>query len=92
VGAVGTGFDQAQLRAIRGALDEMQRPDSPFHPDESLPPRARWVEPLLVAVVGLHGWTSVGRLRQPRFLGLAADPPDAVTWGAEGPGAGTSPQ
>jgi bifunctional non-homologous end joining protein LigD len=92
VGAVGIGFDEARLVAIRDALDQMERPDSPFRPGDLLPAGARWVEPSLVAVVGLRAWTSSGRLRQPRFLGLAADPPDAITWEAEGPGAGASPQ
>jgi bifunctional non-homologous end joining protein LigD len=88
VGAIGTGFDDAHLRAVRPALDEMERRESPFHAGDRLPGDARWVEPSLVAVVGIRAWTSGGRLRQPRFLGFAAEPSDTVTWEAEGPGTG----
>ncbi len=89
IGSVGTGFDEAGLRAIRSAVDSMERTDSPFHPDD-LPAGSRWVGPSLVAVVGIGGWTSAGRLRQPRFLGFSSDPHDAATWQAEGPGAGAA--
>jgi bifunctional non-homologous end joining protein LigD len=32
-----------------------------------------WVKPALVAQVGFREWTSAGRLRHPRFLGLRDD-------------------
>lgn len=34
-----------------------------------------WVNPDLVAQVGFTEWTSHGRLRHPRFLGLREDKP-----------------
>lgn len=86
VGSVGTGFDAATLRAIRGALDQMSRPESPFHPDPGIP-KATWVEPSLVAVVEFKEWTRPGHLRAPAFKGLSDDPWESVTWEAEGPGA-----
>lgn len=85
VGAVGTGFDELRLGGIGSALGELETPVCPFHPG-GLPAGSRWVEPSLVAVVGMREWTSAGRLRQPRFLGFAADPHDTVTWDDEGPG------
>ncbi len=87
IGAVGSGFDDATLLAVRGALDQMGRTDSPFHPDREMWRHARWVEPALVAVVEYKEWTSVGRLRAPVFKGFTQDPVDEVTWASEGPGA-----
>jgi bifunctional non-homologous end joining protein LigD len=84
-GAVGTGFDDQTMRAIRAALDEMQRPDSPFHPDPGLPKDAIWVEPHLVAEIAFKEWTSVGRMRAPSFKGFSTEPHEKVTWAAEFP-------
>jgi bifunctional non-homologous end joining protein LigD len=86
VGSVGTGFDDAALAAIREALDQMIRPDSPFTVGPELPREATWVEPQLVARVGYKEWTKVGRLRAPRFQGFTDDDPESVTWESEGPG------
>ncbi len=85
IGAVGSGFDDATLLAVRGALDEMGRPDSPFHPDREMWRQSRWVEPSLVAVIEYKDWTSVGRLRAPVFKGFTQDPVDEITWAIEGP-------
>ncbi len=85
IGAVGSGFDDATLSAVRTALDEMVRADSPFHPDRGMWRQARWVEPSLVAVVEYKEWTSVGRLRAPVFKGFTDEPVEEVTWSAEGP-------
>jgi bifunctional non-homologous end joining protein LigD len=32
-----------------------------------------WVEPKLIAQVGFTEWTSAGKLRHPRYLGLRID-------------------
>jgi bifunctional non-homologous end joining protein LigD len=85
-GSVGTGFSDAELGAIRDALDHQRRDDSPFHDDEGLPVDAVWVEPSLVAAVGYRNWTAAGRLRQPRFRGFTDDPVEEMTWESEGPG------
>jgi bifunctional non-homologous end joining protein LigD len=48
--------------------------DPPFADALAIPERgASWVEPQLVAQVGFTEWTSHGRLRHPRFLGLRDD-------------------
>jgi bifunctional non-homologous end joining protein LigD len=88
IGAVGTGFDDAALRAIRGALDEMVASRSPFHPDPDLPGEAVWVAPSLVAVVEFREWTAAHRLRAPSFKGFSDDDPATVTWEREGPAPG----
>ncbi len=84
VGNVGTGFDEAAVRAIRGALGEMASVESPFRPDPAMPP-ARWVEPVLVAAVGYRNWTEANRLRFPVFKGFTDDDPSAITFAVEGP-------
>lgn len=84
IGSVGTGFDDAALRAIRPALDEMTVAESSFHPNPELVP-ATWVAPHLVARVEFKEWTKAGRLRAPSFKGFVADPVEEITWEAEGP-------
>lgn len=84
IGAVGTGFDDAALRAIRSALDSQRIEKSPFHPDREIP-RATWVEPTLVAAVDYRNWTNAGRVRHPRFKGFTDDPVAEITWDREGP-------
>lgn len=83
VGAVGTGFTDSMLVAIRAALDQQARPLSPFHPHPDLPQGTQWVEPQLVAMIGIKDWTSYDRLRAPRFLGFTDDYPGDITWESE---------
>lgn len=85
VGSVGTGFDQATLRAIREALDQMVQLQSPFTDDSEIPGEATFVDPQLVAMVEFKEWTRAGKLRAPSFKGFTDDPPEAVTWLEEGP-------
>jgi bifunctional non-homologous end joining protein LigD len=84
IGSVGTGFADRDLTAIRIALDEMRRAESPFHHDPEMPALAA-VEPVLVAAVAYRNWTVAGRIRHPRFKGFTDDPVDGVTWEQEGP-------
>ena len=72
-GKVGTGFDEGVLRSLMAALRPLARDTSPF--DRGDPPRAgaHWVEPRLVCQVGFSEWTTAGRLRHPRFLGMRDD-------------------
>lgn len=85
IGNVGTGFDDGQLAAIRGALDEMRRGDTPFRADGEMPPMTP-VEPVLVAAVDYRNWTNAGRIRHPRFKGFTDDDAETLTWELEGPG------
>jgi len=82
-GAVGTGFDEPSLIAIRDALDQMQSEQCPFENDTGLPQDATWVVPSLVAAVEYKEWTTAGRLRAPSFKGFTDEPAD--TWENEGP-------
>ncbi|MDH3731149.1 MAG: ATP-dependent DNA ligase [Acidimicrobiia bacterium] len=83
VGSVGTGFSDSVLVAIRAALDQQVTEVSPFHPEADLPKGVRWVEPTLVAMVGIKEWTRHNRMRAPRFLGFTDDEPTTVTWESE---------
>jgi DNA ligase D-like protein (predicted ligase) len=77
-GKVGTGFDDAFLTSFRETLDDRRRDSSPFA--DEVDEDALWVTPDLVAEIGFTEWTTAGKLRHPRFLGLRRDKPaDQVT-------------
>jgi DNA ligase D-like protein (predicted ligase) len=71
-GKVGTGFDRETLKDLGARLRELRRDTSPFA-DAPRFRDATWVEPELVAQIGFAEWTTAGRLRHPRFLGLRID-------------------
>jgi bifunctional non-homologous end joining protein LigD len=85
VGAVGTGFSDADLRAVRSALDQMAVDAPSFADITDMPRGVTWVSPTLVAMVQFKEWTSVGRLRAPSFKGFTDDPVASITWDREGP-------
>jgi DNA ligase D-like protein (predicted ligase) len=72
-GKVGTGYSVATLRKLGARLRALETPESPFVDARPVPPGTHWMRPELVAQVGFAEWTSEGRLRQPRFLGLRDD-------------------
>ena len=83
---VGTGFDQATLRALFQQFKSLRRDKCPF---VNLPTKragrfgqgvsasemrlCTWLEPKLVAQIRFTEWTSDGGLRHPVFLGLRED-------------------
>jgi bifunctional non-homologous end joining protein LigD len=73
-GKVGTGFDTKLLLELRGRLDGLEIPESPFTRAEGLPRlRAHWVRPEVIVHVAFIEWTVHGKLRHPRLLGLRYD-------------------
>jgi bifunctional non-homologous end joining protein LigD len=75
-GGVGSGFDEAELVALRARLDALAAdPPALLASDEPIDPAIRWVRPELVAEVQFSGWSGAGRLRHPVFLGLREDKP-----------------
>jgi DNA ligase D-like protein (predicted ligase) len=88
-GKVGTGFDHVLLREIGRRLRALEQAHPPFagaaaigtlkgtpHDGGQAGERGvHWVAPELVAQVAFTEWTSAGRLRHPRFLGLRDDKP-----------------
>jgi len=73
-GKIGTGFDTRLLLDLRGRLDALEVPKSPFTRAVGLPRlRAHWVTPEIVVQVGFIEWTVHGKLRHPRLLGIRND-------------------
>ena len=72
-GKVGTGYTAARLRDLGARLRELEAPESPFVDARPIPRGTHWSRPELVAQIGFAEWTSDGRLRQPRFLGVRDD-------------------
>jgi ATP-dependent DNA ligase len=71
-GKVGTGFDTAMLLDLRGRLDRLEIPASPFTQATGLPRlRAHWVRPEVTVRVAFIEWTSHNKLRHPRLLNVA---------------------
>ncbi len=73
-GRAGTGFSTAMLKSIGRQLHAIEIKACPFEPDDELPRKdVHWTRPELVAEVAFGEWTSDGKLRHPRFLGLRTD-------------------
>ena len=79
-GKVGTGFSDAFLREFHGKLCRHRRKTCPFKHYEGASENITWVTPKFVAEVNFTEWTTGGKLRHPRFLGLRNDkqPRDVV--------------
>jgi len=76
VGRVGTGFDDATLRALTRKLASLRRREAVLALPAHVPFRAasvQWVEPVLVAEVEFRGWAKEGLLRQASFMRLRDD-------------------
>lgn len=72
-GKVGTGFTDATLVDLRRRLDGLGVTSSPFVGGTVTDRGVHWVRPEMVAQVGFTEWTSDGKLRHPRFLGVRDD-------------------
>jgi bifunctional non-homologous end joining protein LigD len=73
-GKVGTGFDTKLLLSLRARLDPLEIPNPPFTKGVGLPRLgAHWVRPEVVVQVAFIEWTTHGKLRHPRFLGVRTD-------------------
>jgi bifunctional non-homologous end joining protein LigD len=73
-GRVGTGFNETSVKAIRVALDKIERDTPPFAKRPSGAGRdITWVEPTLVCEVEFLNWTEDGVLRHASFKGLRED-------------------
>jgi ATP-dependent DNA ligase len=73
-GKLGTGFDTKLLLDLRTRLAALEVTEPPFTKAGGLPRLAvHWVRPELVVQVAFMEWTSHGKLRHPRLLGLRVD-------------------
>jgi bifunctional non-homologous end joining protein LigD len=71
-GKVGTGYNDDMLKHLRKKLSSIERKTSPLN-ENIKEKRVHWVRPKLICEVGFSEWTSDGKLRHPRFLGLRRD-------------------
>lgn len=85
IGAVGSGFDDRTLRAIKASLDELERESSTFQPSVRYPGRLHWVEPGIVVNVEFKEWTADMHLRAPVCKGVEIADVSGITWESEGP-------
>jgi bifunctional non-homologous end joining protein LigD len=73
-GKLGTGFDTKLLLELRARLDKLEVPAPPFNQTKGLPKlRSHWVRPEIVVQAAFTEWTSHGKMRHPRLLGLRLD-------------------
>jgi bifunctional non-homologous end joining protein LigD len=72
-GKVGTGLDTKMLRELRARLDALVLPSSPFTVAVGLPRAAHWAKPEVVVQVGFIEWTTHGKMRHPRLIGIRHD-------------------
>ena len=77
---MGTGFETATLKTLEKKLSALERPSPPSIGDGLPKSKVHWVQPKLVAQIAFTEWTSAGKLRHPRYLGLRIDkkPKDVV--------------
>ena len=72
-GRVGTGYTAATLHELGQRLRALETPDPPFVDANPVPRGTHWVRPQLVGQFGFAEWTTDGRLRQGRYLGMRDD-------------------
>jgi bifunctional non-homologous end joining protein LigD len=72
-GKVGTGYTRSLLHDLGVRLRKLETSEPTFVDARPVPRGVHWTRAELVAQVGFAEWTSDGRLRQPRFLGLRDD-------------------
>jgi bifunctional non-homologous end joining protein LigD len=73
-GKVGTGFDTKLLLELRRRLDALELPKSPFTRATGLPRiGAHWTRPQIAVQVAFIEWTTHGKLRHPRLIGVRFD-------------------
>jgi bifunctional non-homologous end joining protein LigD len=72
-GHVGTGFDQATLKSLYGAMEPLRTDKKPFDQKVKDENATTWLLPKLVAEVKFTERTSEFEMRHPVFLGLRTD-------------------
>jgi bifunctional non-homologous end joining protein LigD len=72
-GRVGSGFGRRALADVAEAIRPFERSICPLDRLPDLAEAPRWLEPRIVAEVRFDAWSTEGRLRFPRFVGLRSD-------------------
>ncbi|GGK53968.1 DNA ligase D [Salinarimonas ramus] len=75
VGRVGTGFTEADAKALHDAIEAVHADAPPFAAPlpRAAAAKVRWARPALVAEIELRGWTADGLLRHASYKGLRED-------------------
>ena len=81
-GAVGTGFDDKELKSLHGQLQRMAVAEPPelMAAGDPVDPTTTWVRQEIVVEVQYTAWSGAGRVRHPVYLGIREDkaPEDVV--------------
>ena len=72
-GAVGSGYDEAEIERLWKLLKNRTGERCPFAVEPNPPERPSWVRPDLVVEVKFTEWTDEGYLRHPVYLGQRDD-------------------
>jgi bifunctional non-homologous end joining protein LigD len=73
VGHTGTGFSERELARLAARLRPLETAQCPFAVRPPTNERPHWVRPELVVQIGFTEWTSDGKMRHPKYLGLRDD-------------------
>jgi len=74
-GAVGSGFTERELEALRAKLDKLaaEPPEDMLVSGDPIDRAVQWVKPALVVEVQFTDWSGSGRVRHAVYLGLRED-------------------
>ena len=73
VGHTGTGFTERELERLAARLRQLETSQCPFAVRPPTNERPHWVRPEVVVQVGFTEWTSDGKMRHPKYLGVRDD-------------------
>lgn len=72
VGNCGTGFNDADLKALHKKMKPLERKTTPFDENPDIK-NVTWLSPKLVCEVKFSEWTKGNNMRHPVFMGLRSD-------------------
>ncbi len=73
IGNCGTGFKEADLKALYDKMKPLERKTSPFDKISDIRNEATWISPKLICEVKFSEWTTDNHMRHPVFMGLRTD-------------------
>jgi bifunctional non-homologous end joining protein LigD len=73
VGHTGTGFTERELERVASVLKRLETTTCPFATRPVTNERPHWTRPELVVEVAFTEWTSDGKMRHPKYLGIRDD-------------------